>query len=310
MEPLLQLDSFSKSYGAVRAVRGVTFSVDPGELYGLIGPDGAGKTTTMRCIVTLLRPGAGVIRVRGMDSVREIARVRRIVGYMPQRFSLYPDLSIDQNLNFFAELHGVEEKEIGKRKERLYRFSRLEPFKERLAGKLSGGMKQKLALSCTLIHNPALLVLDEPTTGVDPVSRAEFWDILSELRAEGVTILVSTPYMDEALRCDRVAIMHEGDLLLEGDPRKLGARFTARLFRLRLAEPHRAVPLLAGAPGVLSVQAFGDSLHITAEKGRAAGDLERAIAERLGAQAPLAPIEPSLEDIFIRLIEEQPRSEA
>ena len=209
MTPLVQVTDVRKSYGATRAVDGLSFAVQQGELFGLIGPDGAGKTTLLRMLVTLLRPDSGAITVQGFDVARDLGHIRNITGYMPQRFSLYPDLSVDQNLRFFADLFEVPVQEIQERKTRLYRFSRLEAFSSRLAGKLSGGMKQKLALSCTLIHDPVLLVLDEPTTGVDPVSRTEFWTILRELRDQGVTIVVSTPYMDEALLCDTVIILHE-----------------------------------------------------------------------------------------------------
>jgi ABC-2 type transport system ATP-binding protein len=305
MEALISVEHFSKSYGKQTAVQDLNFEVRKGELFGLIGPDGAGKTTTMRTLVTLLRPDTGTMRVHGLDVLEEVRQVRSITGYMPQRFSLYPDLSVDQNLRFFADLFAVPKTELASRLERLYRFSRLEPFAKRLAGRLSGGMKQKLALSCTLIHNPVLLVLDEPTTGVDPVSRNEFWDILRELRAQGVTILVSTPYMDEAMFCDRIIIMHEGRALAQGSPEELIATMKLPMFTLRDAELVMSFAAIEKVPGVLSVQTFGDSLHLTVEAGSEREPLTRRIAAALERDVSLDSIPPSLEDVFISLIEQE-----
>ncbi|MCB2203996.1 ABC transporter ATP-binding protein [bacterium] len=304
MTPLLSVKDFSKSYGSVRAVQNLDFEVEKGELFGLIGPDGAGKTTTMRCIVTLLRPDSGRITVEGKDAVHESKAIRAITGYMPQRFSLYTDLSVGQNLRFFADLFAVPREEIPVRMERLYRFSRLEPFADRLAGRLSGGMKQKLALSCTLIHNPVLLVLDEPTTGVDPVSRKEFWDILQELRDQGVTILVSTPYMDEAMKCDRIVIMHDGRTLAQGTPDALINSMQYPIYALYDQRLVKDYEQLALAPGVRSVQTFGDSLHVTTEAEVTADDLTREIQSRFDVKSEAKRIDASLEDVFISLIEE------
>jgi ABC-type multidrug transport system ATPase subunit len=305
MEPLISVEHFSKSYGTQSAVQDLTFEVQKGELFGLIGPDGAGKTTTMRTLVTLLRPDTGALRVHDLDVLKDIRQVRSITGYMPQRFSLYPDLSVDQNLRFFADLFAVPKSELPARLERLYRFSRLEPFAKRLAGRLSGGMKQKLALSCTLIHNPVLLVLDEPTTGVDPVSRNEFWDILRELRVQGVTIVVSTPYMDEALFCDRIIIMHEGRALAQGSPEELIAIMQLPMFALRDAALVMSFAVIEQVPGVASVQTFGDSLHITAAMGTERETLTRNITTAIGRPVSLESIPASLEDIFISLIEQE-----
>lgn len=305
MEPLISVEHFSKSYGTQSAVQDLNFEVQKGELFGLIGPDGAGKTTTMRTLVTLLRPDTGALRVHGLDVLKDIRQVRSITGYMPQRFSLYPDLSVDQNLRFFADLFAVPKSELPARLERLYRFSRLEPFAKRLAGRLSGGMKQKLALSCTLIHNPVLLVLDEPTTGVDPVSRNEFWDILRELRIQGVTIVVSTPYMDEALFCDRIIIMHEGRALAQGSPEELIATMQLPMFALRDAALVMSFAVIEQVPGVASVQTFGDSLHITAAMGTERETLARNITTAIGRPVSLESIPASLEDIFISLIEQE-----
>ncbi|MFZ1731028.1 MAG: ABC transporter ATP-binding protein [Bacteroidota bacterium] len=307
MEALISVEHFSKSYGKQPAVQDLSFEVQKGELFGLIGPDGAGKTTTMRTLVTLLRPDEGNLRVNGLDVLKDVRKVRSIAGYMPQRFSLYQDLSVDQNLRFFADLFAVPKADLDTRLERLYRFSRLEPFAKRLAGRLSGGMKQKLALSCTLIHNPVLLVLDEPTTGVDPVSRNEFWDILRDLRAEGVTIIVSTPYMDEAMFCDRIIIMHEGRALAQGSPKELIASMQLPMFALRDTELVMSFAQIEKVSGIVSVQTFGDSLHITAESGMKGETLSERISKALERSVVLAPIPPSLEDVFIALVEQEMR---
>jgi ABC-2 type transport system ATP-binding protein len=305
MPDIISIRDFSKSYGPVHAVDGLTFSVQEGQLFGIIGPDGAGKTTTMRTLVTLVPPDAGELRIKDLDVTKDSLAIRKIIGYMPQRFSLYPDLSVNQNLDFFADLFEVPKNEIAARKERLFRFSKLAPFRSRLAGRLSGGMKQKLALSCTLIHNPTLLVLDEPTTGVDPVSRNEFWAILHELTSEGVSILVSTPYMDEALQCDRIVIMHEGRVLAEGDPRALPAQFGHRLFALYERDLITQTLTPQTIPGVLSVQSFGDSLHLTVAADSDQDTLTKNVAAAINRPVKLTPIEPSLEDLFISIIGER-----
>jgi len=298
----ITVEGFSKSYGSIDAVRNLSFEVKQGELYGLIGPDGAGKTTTMRTLVTLLKPGSGSLAIGGYDVVKDMRSIRNITGYMPQRFSLYPDLSIDQNLEFFADLFNVPKKEIAARKKRLYEFSRLEEFSGRLAGRLSGGMKQKVALSCTLIHDPQALILDEPTTGVDPVSRNEFWNILAGLKSQGVTILVSTPYMDEALRCDRIAVMHQGAIIAEGKPGDLIEGFPYDLYKVMVDDIVHATASIEPLPGIISVQGFGDSLHVTVENDSDPESLGRMISEALGSDADIRAIEPSLEDLFISLV--------
>lgn len=298
----IRVERFSKSYGDVHAVRGISFEVREGELFGLIGPDGAGKTTTMRTLVSLLKPGEGTLSVGGFDVAKEMRKVRSIVGYMPQRFSLYPDLSIDQNLNFFADLFNVPKHEVPARKKRLYEFSRLEEFAGRLAGRLSGGMKQKLALSCTLIHNPQALILDEPTTGVDPVSRREFWNILGELKAQGTTILVSTPYMDEALKCDRIAVMHQGEVIVQGRPADLTASYEHDLYAVHVSDVVHATAKIEQLPHVVSVQGFGDSLHIAVRKGTERAAVQQAVSGALGREMELHDAAPSLEDLFINLV--------
>lgn len=300
---IVRIENFSKRYGSIAAVSNINLNINRGELFGLIGPDGAGKTTTMRTLVTLLQVQQGSMRVDGHDVTNEVSNIREIVGYMPQRFSLYPDLSIDQNLNFFADLFGVTNRERDARKKRLYQFSRLEPFADRLAGKLSGGMKQKLALSCTLIHEPKLLVLDEPTTGVDPVSRNEFWNILKELRSEGVTILVSTPYMDEAVRCDTIAVMHEGRILIEGKPESISDAFPDQLFALHSDDVVREGNLVQSVSVVEMVQAFGDSLHIAVDREVAENNLRMELQSALQRPITLKRTPPTLEDVFIFLVQ-------
>jgi len=228
----IHINGFTKKYGDLSAVNAIDLAIGSGELFGLIGPDGAGKTTLIRSMCTLLTPTSGKISINGFDSTRNILDIRRILGYMPQRFSLYQDLTVEQNLQFFADLFQVEEKERDARLKRLYQFSRLEPFKSRLAGALSGGMKQKLALSCALIHTPEILILDEPTYGVDPLSRQEFWDIILSIHKEGTTIIVSTAYMEEAELCNRVALMHRGDLIKVGEPSGIKESFPHPLYRV------------------------------------------------------------------------------
>ena len=217
------VDNLSKSFGAVKALDSVSFSVEQGELFGLIGPDGAGKTTLFRLLTTLLNPDEGCAVVDGYDIVKDYLSIRSRVGYMPGRFSLYPDLTVEENLNFFAALFGVTVEESYDLVAPIYK--QIEPFRTRRAGKLSGGMKQKLALSCALIHRPSVLFLDEPTTGVDAVSRSEFWDMLAGLKERGITILVSTPYMDEASRCDRIALCNEGRILGIDTPQGIVEKF-------------------------------------------------------------------------------------
>lgn len=297
----VSLDRVSKSYGPVKAVQDLSFEIRRGEMFGLIGPDGAGKTTLIRLMCGLIRPDAGTIRVLGHDPVRAHRAVTETVGYLSQRFSLYGDLSIDENIAFFAEIHGV--RQYRARRDRLLDLTQLAPFRSRRADRLSGGMKQKLALACTLVHEPQLIILDEPTTGVDPVSRREFWKLLSEFLAQGLTIVMATPYLDEAERCAHVALLHEGRLLALDEPGALQAAHAGELVEV-IGEPHRvAAAALAGIPGVVDVQVFGERAHarLSGDVGPdAVARIEAALAAQPGLRVfSVRPIAASLEDVFI-----------
>src|SRR5271167_1530588 len=259
----IALNNITKTYnkGATLAVDDISFSVEKGEIFGLIGPDGAGKTTIFRVLTTLLLADKGIATVAGNDVVKDYHKIRGIVGYMPGRFSLYQDLTIEENLHFFATVFGTSIKQNYNLIKDIY--IQIEPFKDRRAGKLSGGMKQKLALCCALIHKPAVLFLDEPTTGVDVVSRKEFWEMLARLKAEGITILVSTPYMDEARRCDRIALMQKGSVLSVNDPEGIIRDFPGELYGIQSANTHRLLQATRTYPGTATCFAFGDALHVT-----------------------------------------------
>lgn len=300
---LVRASSLSRRFGEVRAVDGVGFDVRRGEMFGLIGPDGAGKTTTLRMVLGLLKPDAGEVRTLGLDPARERRRLSSRVGYLSQRFSLYGDLTVDENVAFFAEIHDV--RGYGARRDALLDMVRMTPFRDRLADRLSGGMKQKLALVCTLVHTPELLVLDEPTTGVDPVSRRDFWKLLARLQREGLTLLLTTPYLDEAERCTRVALLDGGRLLTVAAPDVLRAAERGVMVEV-LAEPRRAaVSALREAPGVAEVEVFGERLHASLPDEAPAHAAE--VASRLAARLREAgldvrsarPATPSLEDVFI-----------
>ncbi len=301
--PPVRIDGLSRRFGTVQAVEGVSFEVRQGEMFGLIGPDGAGKTTTLRTVLGLLKPDAGTVRTCGLDPSRERRRLSSRVGYLSQRFSLYGDLSVDENVAFFAEIHDVTD--YAERRDTLLEMVRMTPFRGRLADRLSGGMKQKLALVCTLVHTPQLLVLDEPTTGVDPVSRRDFWKLLARLQREGLTILLTTPYLDEAERCTRVAFIDHGRLLTVDAPDALRAGEPGVMVEL-VAEPRReAVTALLATPGVADVEVFGERLHATLPG--ASADDAAAEAERLASRLRSAGLRvesaraslPSLEDVFI-----------
>jgi ABC-2 type transport system ATP-binding protein len=261
MEKIIESREVSKSFGAARALDNISFNVEESEIFGFIGPDGAGKTTLFRIITTLLVPDSGSMTVFGLDAVSSFRELRNEIGYMPGRFSLYQDLSVEENLNFYATVFGTTVEENYDLIADIY--SHIEPYKKRLAGKLSGGMKQKLALSCALIHKPRLLVLDEPTTGVDAVSRVEFWEMLKKLRKHNITILVSTPYMDEAMRCDRVALIDQGRILSIDRPEVIMSEFKGRLFTIKATDKYKLLNALRKHPETASSFPFGDSMHVT-----------------------------------------------
>jgi ABC-2 type transport system ATP-binding protein len=296
----IEFQNVVKRYGKVEALRGVSFSVEKGEMFGLIGPDGAGKTTSIRAICGLLHVDGGAIRVLGKDPVKQHRDVTGTVGYLSQRFSLYGDLTIDENIAFFAEIHGVSD--FRERRDRLLEMTQLTKFRGRLADQLSGGMKQKLALACTLVHEPQVIVLDEPTTGVDPVSRREFWKLLSQFLAQGITILMSTPYLDEAERCARIAMLHEGKVLALDQPGRMRAGLSGTLFEVVVPSPREALDRLSGARDIASAQVFGDRLHVWIDRPdrQAAETIVTSAVQAAGiAASSIRPIVPSLEDVFI-----------
>jgi ABC-2 type transport system ATP-binding protein len=297
----------AKRFGSTVALDGVSFDVDRTELFGLVGPDGAGKTTLFRILTTLLLPDAGTVQVLGLDVRRDLWSIRARVGYMPGRFSLYPDLTVAENLEFFASVFGTTVERGYDVIAPIYR--QIEPFRDRRAAALSGGMKQKLALSCALVHRPELLLLDEPTTGVDAVSRREFWDLLAQLKASGLPIVVSTPYMDEANRCDRVALIHNGRILDVDAPAAISAHYPLPLLAVRADERHRLIRVLRALPHAYAVHPFGEDVHYTDARRDAA---PTAIAEELRdylrrerlEDATVEPIPAGIEDSFMALMGE------
>jgi len=299
----IEIKDFVKKYGAIEAVKGINLNVAEGSLFGLIGPDGAGKTTLMRAICTLLLPDEGSITVNGFDTKKDLLKIRAILGYMPQRFSLYQDLTVIQNLRFFADLFQVPLEDQETRLADLYQFSRLEPFKNRLAGALSGGMKQKLALSCALIHTPEILILDEPTFGVDPVSRHEFWQILYSIRDQGTTIFVSTAYMDEANLCDRVALFFDGKIRIIDTPENLKSRYNYPLYQINVKQQNPMIEKFNLSKDVHSIQKFGDSLHVSFIKQPDQRRWDEFSQLSEGNLISWKKIDPSIEDVFLDMME-------
>lgn len=295
--------ALTRAFGARTAVDGLSFEVAPGELFGLVGPDGAGKTTTLRMLAGVLRPTAGDALLHELSVARDPEGVKRHIAYMSQRFGLYTDLTVRENIDFYADLYEVPARERATRLERLYQFSNLGSFEHRLAGQLSGGMKQKLGLCCALIHQPEILLLDEPTFGVDPISRRDLWLILEEMVSQGVAVLVSTAYMDEAERCDHVALLDRGRILALDTPSALQASMQGQIIAVRTREPRRAMEVLRAVPSVRRATLFGDTIHVVVSAdGRSLAAIETALAAAgIAADGALA-VDASLEDVFIERV--------
>ena len=305
MSIAISLNRVAKRYGTAVALRGLSLEIGRGEMFGLIGPDGAGKTTTIRLMCGLLHADEGAVRVLGRDPAREHRAITQSVGYLSQQFSLYGDLSVDENVAFFAEMHGLVRHHD--RRERLLDMMQLTPFRTRLAGRLSGGMGQKLALACTLVHEPDLILLDEPTTGVDPVSKREFWKLLSEFLSHGITIVMTTPYLDEAERCSRVAFLHQGELLAVDTPERLRGTLAGDVIEVIVSEHDRVAGVLLGTPGVRDVQMFGARAHVRLladVTGSHAGYLEGILTRAGFSVVSVRAIPASLEDVFIARLSE------
>lgn len=307
-EVAVVVTGLSKRFASVVALDALTFSVKRGEIFGLVGPDGAGKTTAMRMLAGVMRPDSGSIRIDDIDVLAEPEQARLHVSYMPQRFGLYEDLTVDENIRFYADVFDIPPKLWQERAETLLAASDMGPFRRRLAGQLSGGMKQKLGLICSLIHTPRVLLLDEPTTGVDPVSRREFWQILYSLRAEGVTVLISTAYLDEAERCDRLALFHGGRMMYCDTPNALKARMPGAMVEVASPEPRMARDVVAPVDGVINVRLVGDGVraHVD-EAARRLPQLQQALARQGIAVSRIREVTPTIEDLFIALLEQEPK---
>lgn len=300
METAIALANVTRSFGAFRAVDALTLAVNRGEIFSLVGPDGAGKTTLLRLICGALEIDAGSIVVDGIDAVADPQQVQASVGYMPQRFSLYPDLSVMENLRFYGDIFGVDSSEFGTRSSALLEDFSLAPFGSRLAAELSGGMKQKLALACTLIHSPATILLDEPTAGVDPVSRREFWRILYSINRSGTTILVSTTYMDEAERAHRIGFMMRGGMVDCGSPQDLKDNLKGEVVEIQCDDRRSARRALHDDPGIRSVEIFGETLHALVDRADdAIPEIQRRLATIESVRATIRKIPPTLEDTFV-----------
>jgi len=301
MPPVIITSALSRAFGPITAVNGVDLTVNEGEMFGLVGPDGAGKTTLIRLLCGILVPTSGTAEILGHDVVRQADAVKREIGYLSQRFTLYGDLTVDENIEFFAEINGVTD--FKERRAQLLEFTRLTPFRTRLAEQLSGGMKQKLALACTLVHTPKLILLDEPTTGVDPVSRRDFWKILQNLLREGITIVMTTPYLDEAERCSRVALMNNGGIMRVARPAELKASMTGTVVEIACDRVRDGFRALKTARPDIEVQAFGDRLNIVVEDAaRDVPDVSRILNASGIHIAGTRVVPPTLENVFISLL--------
>lgn len=302
MNEIIKTENIKRTYRTTIAVDGISLDVNKGEMFGLVGPDGAGKTTTIRMLCGLLKPDSGSANVLGYDLLKDKKEIKKRIGYLSQKFSLYGDLTVDENIEFFADIHGV--KNFGDRRNELLDFTRLTPFRDRLAGRLSGGMKQKLALACTLIHKPEIIFLDEPTTGVDPVSRRDFWKILASLLKENITIFMSTPYLDEAERCNRIALMNKGKLISFDTPQNVKAELDKAIVEL-VCNPIRNSYNLIKSKTDFEVQMFGDRLNVVVDDcEKDCKELEALLKNNSITITDMRPIPPSLENVFMHLIKD------
>jgi ABC-2 type transport system ATP-binding protein len=301
--PVIETERLTRDYKSVRAVDGLTLAIQPGELFGLVGPDGAGKTTTLRLLAGLLDTSEGDASILGFDLKEKAESIKPHIGYMAQQFSLYGELSVMENLQFFATLFDVSAKDLAERTERLLTFAGLTEFKNRRAAHLSGGMQKKLALACTLIHQPEILLLDEPTTGVDPISRREFWNILTELHLQGTTILVSTPYMDEADRCSRVGLMYAGKLVECDSPLTIREKLEGEMIEIQPEDWQKTLKAVAGLNGVREAQTYGASIHLLVDSGkRRLPEIERVLRKEKLSYRSIRIAPARMEEAFISLI--------
>jgi len=302
MNSIIKIENLKKSFGQIKAVDEINLEIYEGEMFGLVGPDGAGKTTTIRILCGLLNPDSGNIKMFGSDLRKKKKEIQNQIGYLSQKFSLYGDLSIDENIEFFADIHNVKNFKV--RRDELLQFTRLTPFRDRLADKLSGGMRQKLALTCSLIHKPKILFLDEPTTGVDPVSRRDFWKILSDLQKEGITILMTTPYLDEAERCNRVALMNQGEIIANDKPHKIKSTTRKKVLEIFCDNIQSAYSKLKVQTDI-DVQIFGDRINIMTDNPQIELEKIKSFLAKQGISVTSnRTITPSLENIFIYLVKE------
>lgn len=297
----IEVNGISKSFGETQAVKSMSFSVNEGELFGLIGPDGAGKTTLIKILVTLLTPDKGSAKVDDHDVVKDYHDIRNIIGYMPGKFALYQDLSIEENMKFFADVFGTKIEDNLELMGDIYQ--QIEPFKKRRAGQLSGGMKQKLALCCALIHRPKILILDEPTTGVDAVSRKEFWNMLQHIRTQGISILVSTPYMDEAARCDRIALVQEGRIIALDTPQAIRDAFAYPIFAVRGTNNYHLIEKMKSFPHLRSIYPSGEFAHLVMNQETMLQQIEDFAAQNGEEIVEIKPIKADIEDCFIEMMQ-------
>jgi ABC-2 type transport system ATP-binding protein len=310
VEALIQVSGLGKKFGALTAVDNLSISVRSGEIFGLVGPDGAGKTTTLRMLASVMKPDVGRIVMDGIDAREAPDQVKRHVSYMPQRFGLYEDLTVNENIRFYADLFEVSSDLWQARADAMLEAADMKPFRNRLAGKLSGGMKQKLGLICSLVHTPRVLLLDEPTTGVDPLSRREFWQILYSLRSEGVAMLISTAYLDEAERCDRVALMHAGKMMFCDTPVNLKNHMPGAMLEVMADDPRRARDVLRALDGVKGVLLTGAALHVHVDSLERSTQIEATLLAQSMGITRIKEVTPTMEDLFVALLEQQVTKEA